>query len=202
MSQPDRQEQIADTLSLLSQMTPLALAANRDELFFRAGEASAQCERRESPKARRNVWPAAAAALAILAAGLGAAIAMREPAVRVVYIERGTADSPRQANTAGKGTMPRDPAEQNSFVEPVASVYAANEIRHSTNGDGIIYHQDWAALSDAFARQLRLQQARSQTAREVTLSSSIENRGDGVLDAAPRQRVRSYLELREAMQAL
>jgi hypothetical protein len=183
-------------------MTPAALAANRDEVFFRAGEASARSEQRALSRSYRIVWPAAAAALAILAAGLGAAIAIREPAMRVVYIERGTADSPRQSNTAAQVTAPRDRAEQNSFVEPVAPVYAANELRHRTNGDGVIHHQDWAALSDAFARQLRLQQARSQTAREVTLSSTIENRGGRAIDAVPRQQARSYLELREAMQAL
>ena len=74
-----------DTLGRASRidgMTPAALAANRDEVFFRAGEASARSEQRESPKAHRIVWPAVAAALALLAAGLGAAIAMREPAVR------------------------------------------------------------------------------------------------------------------------
>jgi hypothetical protein len=202
MSEQDRQEQIAETLSLLGQLTPAALAADRDLLFFRAGEASARGELGASSRAHRVVWPAAAA-LALLAAGLGAALVMREPEVQVVYIERPATGTDRQANTAAEDTTPRDRGERNVAADLAASIDPANEIRHLPNGDGIIHSQDWAALSDAFAQQLRLQQERSQAVREAMMSATIENRHDDTLERdAPRERGQSYLELRDAMRAM
>lgn len=204
MSQPDRQAQITETLSLLSQMTPAALAANRDELFFRAGEASARSERRQSSPAHRVVWPAMAAALALVATGLGAALILREPEVRVVHIERRDHVDVGQAGSAANIANPRDGDNlDTTATEPAAWDYAVDEIRHRPNGDGMIHSQDWAALSDAFAGQLRMQQKRSQAAREAMAGATVENRGDDARDGAPpRQRVQTYLELRDAMQAL
>jgi hypothetical protein len=204
MSEQDRQEQIAETLSLLGQLTPAALAADRDLLFFRAGEASARGENRTTSRTHRVVWPTvAAAALALLAAGLGALLVMREPEVRVVYIERPAAERDEQAGNVAKDTTPRERAETNGIVEPATSVYGANEIRYRPGGNGIIPSQDWAALSDAFAGQLRLQQARSRAAEEAMSSTTVENRGAGALDGdAPRQRAKSYLELRDSLRAM
>jgi hypothetical protein len=187
----------------LSQMTPAALAANRDELFFRAGEASGRSEQRESTWAHRVVWPVAAAALALLAAGLGTAHLMREPQVRVVHIERPARIGVGQSSGAATTRAPRDGGDRdNDSLKPAASVYTANEIRHRQSGGGIIHGQDWAALSDAFAGQLRLQQERSRRAREAMLSATVENDRERAFDAAPRQRAPSYFELRDAMQSL
>jgi hypothetical protein len=203
MSQQDRQNQLAETLSLLGQLTPAALTANRDLLFFRAGEASARGENYTTARTHRVVWPTAAAALALLALGLGSALLMREPAVRVVYIERPAAERDEQAGTVAKDTTTRERAETNGFVGPATSVYGANEIRYRPGGNGIIPSQDWAALSDAFAGQLRLQQARSRAAEEAMSSTTVENRGAGALDGdAPRQRAKSYLELRDSLRAM
>ncbi|HJS06927.1 MAG TPA: hypothetical protein VJ809_04680 [Pirellulales bacterium] len=204
MSEPDRQERIADTLSLLSQMIPAALAANRDELFFRAGEASGRRERRESSRAHRVMWPTAAAALALIAAGLATALVTREPEVRVVHVERPIHADHGQASSVAKAATPHDGHEREPVaMEPAASVFAANEHRHRISGDGIIYSQDWAALSDAFRGQLRMQQERSQRTREATLSATVEDSGSDAFDGAPsRQKSQSYLELRDAMQAL
>jgi hypothetical protein len=204
MPEPDRQEQIAETLSLLSQMTLTALTANRDELFFRAGEASARNERRRSSTTHRVIWPAAAAALALLAAGLGAVLLMREPEVRVVHIERPVRVDEEQASSAIKAATPRNHDERDDIVvPPAARLYAAHEMRHRPGSNGIIHSQDWAALSDAFAGQLRMQQERSHRARDAMLSATVEERGEDMSHGdSPPPRAQSYLELRDAMQRL
>jgi hypothetical protein len=203
MSERDQQQQIAVTLSLLSQMTPAALAANRDELFFRAGEASARIEMRAPSRIHRVVWPTAAAALALLALGLGSALLMRERDLQVVYIDRAAAERDKQAGTVAKDTTPSVRAETNGIVEPATSVHAANEMRYRPGGNGIIPSQDWAALSDAFAGQLRLQQERSQAARDAMSSAAAEFRGNESTDGdAPRQRAQTYLELRDSLRAM
>jgi hypothetical protein len=184
-------------------MAPAALAANRDELFFRAGEASARIERGEPLRAHRIGWPAAAAALALLAAGLGTALLTREPEVRVVHVER-PAHADGQASSAARAATPRNGDDRdNVAMEPAAWVYAANEIHNRPNGDGIIHQRDWAALSDAFAAQLRLQQERSHRAQEAMSAAKAENRSEDVpASDAPRGRAQTYLELRDAMQTL
>jgi hypothetical protein len=203
MSEQTRQEQIDETLSLLGQMTPAALAADRDRLLFRAGEASARGEDRGPSRITRVLWPAVAAALALVAEGLGTALAMHEPDVRVVYVERPAGADVEQANAAGKTATPRDRRESDTAAESGASVYAASKTRDWPPGNGLIPSQDWAALSDAFAGQLRSQQEGSQAAQEAIATATAENRGDDTLDAAGRRRrSQTYLELRDSLRAM
>jgi len=190
-------------MSLLSQMTPAALAADRDRLFFRAGEASVRGETPASSQAYRALWPAVAAALALLAAGFGAALAMRKPETRVVYIERPAGAGAEQASTAAKATTAPNRPESDTLVEPGALAYGATETRYRPPGNELIPSQDWAALSDAFAGQLRLQQERSQAAREAIATATAENRGSDRLNGdAPRRRAQTYLELRDSLRAM
>jgi hypothetical protein len=77
MSAQPHHAEIAALESALAALTPLPGRLDRDRLMFRAGQASRP--------ARGWLWPAATAALALLAAGLGAALA-RRPAERVVHV--------------------------------------------------------------------------------------------------------------------
>ena len=65
----------------------------------------------------------------------------------------------------------------------------------------LIRPQDWAALSDAFANQLRLQHERSESLASATTTDAERD------DASPAtnpsdQQPRTYLELRDAMGAM
>ena len=64
----------------------------------------------------------------------------------------------------------------------------------------IIHRDDWAALSDAFVQQLRLQHERSETVNHVAMATAEEDR-DASIDA-PRHQPRTYLELRDALRAM
>jgi hypothetical protein len=131
--------------------------------------------------------------LAVVAAGLGVALLSQEPEVQVVYVERASGDAGNQASAAAKDAPSRPASNRNGYREQFEPRYALDEIRGDLPVEGIIDRRDWAALSDAFAQRMRLQQ--EQAARNVKLTAA----GDG---EAPRERTRTYLELRDAMQAM
>ena len=63
----------------------------------------------------------------------------------------------------------------------------------------MINPQDWAALSDAFAHQLRIQEERSAAARNAAIAAAEQAGGEPLRDDARHKRSRTYLELRDAM---
>jgi hypothetical protein len=81
MSGPTPDAALKAVEAALAALTPAAGTLNRDVLLFRAGQASRQGAGR--------LWKAAAAGLALVAAGLGAVLLLRptpQPQVQVVYV--------------------------------------------------------------------------------------------------------------------
>jgi hypothetical protein len=191
MSEQDRQERINETLALLGRMTPTGLTVNRDDLFFRAGEASARGELDASRSWRHRVWPAIAATLALIATGLGYSLVSRRPEIQVVYVKRASAKTDNQGAVIEIEAPPTSSSEEDPSQMRMASRYARNNLRPGPTSN-IIHPQDWAALSDAFAQQVRLQQEHSLTVQ----------RADESLTDSPRGEARTYLELRDAMRAM
>lgn len=73
MSNEREAEFVTEPATLLGRLRPAELLLNRDELFFRAGEAHAKAKY-ERGAVRRLIWPGLAAALGVVAAGLGIAL--------------------------------------------------------------------------------------------------------------------------------
>jgi hypothetical protein len=72
----------------LASLTPTAQFA-RDELFFAAGRAAGErAAALAQANWRRRAWPLSTAALALLSAGLSAALVTRSPRTEIVYVER------------------------------------------------------------------------------------------------------------------
>jgi hypothetical protein len=201
MSEQDNQQPMNEVFNRLERMTPAAIAVPRDELFFRAGEASARSERATVSMTRRALWPAAAAVLAMITGGLAVALVSRTPEIKVVYVERPTKQSDTAAAQAPSNTARNDPGRidhsQSDGSLPDSVAYRPRGLET----DDLIYRQDWAALSDAFAQQLRLQQARTAESRSAALAAgndSNERPGDNT----QRKRPRTYLEMRDALQTM
>jgi hypothetical protein len=205
MSQQHRQERITETLELLGRLTPAHLPADRDLLFFRAGEASARSEQ-AGPRVWRFTWPAVAATLSFLGAALGYAVANREPQVQIVHVERPSAIERRVGSAHQSTVKPAIVVESGSVFEyedsPAAS--QAPQARYSrvpVAGSDLIHPQDWAALSDAFTQQLRLRQERSEALANVRTTDAERNDQNGAMDKLDKQ-PRTYLELREAIHSM
>jgi hypothetical protein len=77
---------------------------DRDRLLFEAGRAAAGRDVALAGRSwRRSAWPLATAALAMIAAALGTALAVRSPRMEIVYLERPAAAGNR---TAAAATFP------------------------------------------------------------------------------------------------
>ena len=74
----------------LGALAPRAARSDRDQIMYEAGAAAAvELPRQPRPAKRCWLWPATAAALALVASGLGAALTLRgDPVERIVYVER------------------------------------------------------------------------------------------------------------------
>jgi hypothetical protein len=196
---PGGPEPISEMLGLLSQMTPAALAANRDELFFRAGEASARAERARTAGSRRDFgpaafWPAAAAVLAMVAVGLGVALGTRAPEVRLVYVERPAATDRGKSDAVAQDER-STPDVRNSSEQPLSRHFAMNRnFPPGVAAGGMINPQDWAALSDAFAHQLRIQEERIAAARNAAIAAAEDTDEKRERDDARQNRPRTYLD--------
>ena len=85
----------------LGALVPRAALSDRDRIMYEAGAAAAVELRRQPPPAKRRwLWPATAAALALVASGLGAALLLRGgPVERIVYVERPAEKSDANAST-------------------------------------------------------------------------------------------------------
>ncbi len=81
MSESDKSPEVAALESALRALQPAPPAVNRDAILYRAGQASV---------IRRHwLWPAATAAMTLLAVGLAAVVVLRSPAMgpeRIVYV--------------------------------------------------------------------------------------------------------------------
>jgi len=114
---PDRE--LAALEAALKTLTPTACPLDRDQLFFRAGQASV--------RSRRWLWPAIASLLALTSGTLGALLAVRpgpEIVERLVYIQEPVkpvvpqpvvpdppADSPRRQDVKPEDTMTSSPVD-------------------------------------------------------------------------------------------
>ena len=94
--------------SFEAQLAALAPAGNlsRDELMYRAGWEACASGARQSAKVRQHrihswLWPASTAALVLLSVTLGLIVAIREPGVEVVYIEKSSSADAATANDGG-----------------------------------------------------------------------------------------------------
>jgi hypothetical protein len=76
----------------LAGLVPAESRLNRDRLMYFAGAAAATSSttqpRSQLGRLPALLWPMATAALFLIAVGLGALIAMRQPTERIVYIDR------------------------------------------------------------------------------------------------------------------
>jgi hypothetical protein len=81
----------------LSGLIPAASRLDRDRLMYQAGAASAAPATNHpairSSRHPMRLWPAATAALLVVALGLGTFVALREPHERIVYVDRPAAKS-------------------------------------------------------------------------------------------------------------
>jgi hypothetical protein len=110
--------EIAALEQSLAALTPLPSSLDRDRLMFRAGQATWS--------RRRWLWPAATAAMAAVAAGLGATMAFRpsvpaqvKVAERIVYIK---AKEPAPASPAGRREAPEPTLPEPSPAERPGTV--------------------------------------------------------------------------------
>jgi hypothetical protein len=103
----------------LSSLAPAAGALNRDELLYRAGweacaalDTGARWRLVNSRDSRLGwLWPLSTAGLLLVTATLGVMFATREPAIRVVYLER-----PAQASASVE--QPRQPIRVKEIFPP------------------------------------------------------------------------------------
>jgi hypothetical protein len=185
---------------MLSRLSPERLSIDRDRLFFRAGEASAHGEAQSRRRWRARLWPAAAAAMAMVAAVLSVTLADREPEVRIVYVKE------RAINAEAQPHVPSPDVPESFAVEGQLD----REHRGLADGrsdwfvqsDGLIHPRDRAALSEAFARQLSLQQERSEAKRNETIAMGEQDREGESRDETARNPARTYMEIRQMMQAM
>ncbi len=99
MSDETRNDDLNDPLVLLQRLDPHPVQLDRDRFFFSAGESSARGEMRYSRRLTA-VWPAAAAALAVVCVVLGLQIArMSDDLARLPIGESGMIT--QQENTPG-----------------------------------------------------------------------------------------------------
>jgi hypothetical protein len=201
MPEQERDERMNEVIALLSRLSPERLSVDRDRLFFRAGEASARGEARVRLRWRRAFWPATAAVMAIIASGLGVAVATREPEMQIVYVDRPTIEGGRQASIDSDDV--RRSLALEGHLQAKESTYRDSADLGSDwlQSDALIHPPDRAALSDAFARQLRLQWERSEAKANdaVARFDAVESESAG---ERARQSTRTYLEIRRAMQAM
>jgi hypothetical protein len=194
----EQQEQLTQARMLLSHMTPPALAANRDELFFRAGEASArgQLVGRER---WRMFWPAIAASLAVVAAGLGFELIRRKPEI---VVERPVEQ--HESNAEAAGGLAQTPSQtihpHDAPFNPRKTIVASHL---PAPFDDLIYPQDRAALSEAITQQLRIARQQSLAAQTAAMDMvSDDALRDGAAHEAPHSRARTYLEIRKTLSPL
>ncbi len=200
MSEQERPERLTETLALLGRLTPVDVPADRDALFFRAGEESARGEVRALPAWSQRVWPTIAATLSFVALGLGYALVAQQPEVQVVYVERGSRELNPEAAGVDKPNQPDPPASDDDAAASFARRGTLRDIPYGVSSD-IIHPRDWAALSDAFAQQLRLQHQRREALASVDASAAEQDRPQ-TLNDTQRDQSRTYLELRDAMRAM
>ncbi|MEX2137682.1 MAG: hypothetical protein WD894_00360 [Pirellulales bacterium] len=200
MSEQERQDRIDEALVLLGRMMPEALQAGRDELFFRAGEASARGELAGSSFTRRFAWPAIAATLAFVAAVLGYSVVNQQPKLEVVYVERPAAPTKNDTSGTANRAPSHAPDQASLSNEAAAWRFAQNPARLLPQSD-IIHRQDWAALSDAFVEQSRLQYERAEGNRRVAMTHG-HQADDYDSSKSRRAEPATYLELRDALRAM
>ncbi len=100
----------------LSGLAPAAARLDRDRLMYLAGAAAA----RESSGRKLSqygflhspIWSLAAAALLFVSIGLGAVLALRQPADRIVYIDRPVAKSEQSSAAVVAKESSTDPFER------------------------------------------------------------------------------------------
>jgi hypothetical protein len=89
---------------------------------------------------------------------------------------------------------------QEWLADDTAAQYARNPARQVAQSE-IIHRQDWAALSDAFAQQLRLQQESRHDFDSAAIAAA-EQRFERSPGSPPRMQARTYLEMRDAMREM
>jgi hypothetical protein len=101
----DRPEEFPSELKAfeasLGALMPRASRVDRDRIMYEAGAAAAvELPWQPQPAKRRWLWPATAAALALVASCLGAALMLRgSPVERIVYVQR-PAENPGSNSSA------------------------------------------------------------------------------------------------------
>jgi hypothetical protein len=116
----------------LSGLIPAASRLDRDRLMYQAGAASA-APATNHPAIRTSrhpmmLWPAATAALLVVALGLGTLVALRRPEDRIVYVDRPAAKSNQGTSPALAVQFPRiEPAIPRALDPPSAGYLALRE---------------------------------------------------------------------------
>jgi len=105
--------------SALAGLVPARSHVDRDQLMFQAGLASTQAWGRS-----RWLWPAVAAALAVVACGEGVVLATRRPSVRVVVVRepvKSSEDQPAPVVILSHSPLPSSPVpDASAHTEPDA----------------------------------------------------------------------------------
>jgi hypothetical protein len=149
-------EQFSDDLkpfeAMLGSLRPVASRIDRDRLMYQAGGAAASAASvpataltpatAESRRSKQWLWPCVSAALLLIAASLGAALAFRgQPHERIVYITRPataspdvkTTDAPHSPITA----IDAQPAADDRFSEQSNLVLRERALRFGIDSIGI-----------------------------------------------------------------
>jgi hypothetical protein len=96
MSEPAHDPEITALEAALAGLKPLPDRIARDELMFRAGQASV-------PR-RGKLWPGVALALGVLVAALGGTLLLRPPVVRLVVVRAPAAGDELYSPAPGDGS--------------------------------------------------------------------------------------------------
>jgi hypothetical protein len=182
--------------SLLRQAAPEDLTVDRDELFFRAGFAAGS-----TPQGARYVWPAVAASLLVVCAGLSAALLSRINTVnslQLAVVELKSSQS-IAVNSAKNGSTPKQTANDAA----VAEVVDKEQIIASANGSsfsGGAPLRNWQRLASSAQLPPGQLTAAGWERRPVNTDSRASSIGHSESDATVPRRPATYLELLRSYQ--
>lgn len=115
---PTSDPKLAALEKSLSALVPVPGRIDRDQLMFRAGQASV--------RHKRWLWPSATVFLAVLALGLGTALAMRSapsPLERIVYVPEPRAPASDSTTVVSPSMVPR---AQDGRIEDVGEAWTGS----------------------------------------------------------------------------
>jgi hypothetical protein len=175
MSDETQPNDLTDPLSSLRDLDPRPVHLDRDRFFFSAGEASARGEIRHSRR-WSAIWPAAAAALAVVCTVLGLQVArMSDDLARLPVRESGPIVQQQPAEPAARitdtqtNTVNLSTSEKGSEKGDILLFPTPREARPLRAGDRAIDLSRWTPLTDHAATDARRIRTGDQEKRKTYL---------------------------------